>query len=129
MVDGLVIAGVLILCVLAAAELVYIFFLPDKRADAPEHRTFTVLVYRREDADFAAYLRSFLSRVRWMEGAPLSEIYVVHLDVPEAQSAEVRAVCEKESSLIYCSREAFFALLFPEKNSAEKDCNLSEKIV
>ncbi|MBQ8688216.1 MAG: hypothetical protein IJ512_06665 [Ruminococcus sp.] len=129
MVDGLVIAGILILCVMAVTELVYIFFQPDRKEKQTERSAFTVLVYRKEDADFAVYLQSFLSRACWMDRAFLSEIYVVHLNVPEEQSEAVRRICEKEASLIYCSLDAFTALLFPEKNSAEKDCNLSEKIV
>ncbi len=127
MVDGLVIAGIVILSVLAVIELVYIFFVPDREDVQSKRDTFTVLVYRPEDDGFASYLRLFLSHARWMEPAFLSRIYVVHLNVPEEQSEEVRAVCAQERNLIYCSGAEFAELLLEKKNCAEKDCNLSEK--
>lgn len=127
MVDGLVIAGIVILGVLAVIELLYILFGSHQSRDEPVRRAFTVLVYRPEDTAFASYLRAFLSHMRWMESMFLSRIYVVHLNVPEEQSEAVRAVCEQETYLVYCSQEEFEALLMEEKNSVEKDCILSEK--
>ncbi|MBQ8514142.1 MAG: hypothetical protein IJ496_01955 [Ruminococcus sp.] len=129
MVDGLVIAGIVILCVMAAAELVYIFFIPAKEGEETEPKVFTVLLYRQDDENFAGYLREFLSRARWMDGESLSRIYVVHENIPEEQSESVRRICEREQGLVYCRPATFAERLFPEKNSAEKDCNLTEKRV
>lgn len=123
MAGGVVIAGIVILTVLAAVELVYIFTVPSGMQYDDD--TFTVLVYRRDDKEFYRFLKAFIRQRYWLDTGVFRKIYVVHMDVPEDASEEVRAVCRKRRDILYCSGEEFLAIINEEKNSQENGCNLS----
>ncbi len=127
MAGGVVIAGIVILTVLAAVELVYIFTVPPDSYS--ESDTFTVLVYRREDKDFCRFLKAFIRQRYWMDTGIFRRIYVVHMDVPEEMSGDVRTVCRKRQDIVYCSGREFLELIADKKNSAENSCISSDKIV
>ncbi len=114
-------AAIIVLCIFAAIMLVYIFFFPYHPFEE-ELKAFTVIVYRKEDVHFDRELLETLSQLRWTETCFYSEIYIVHMNVPDDCSCQVRKICESRKNLIYISIDDF-------KNSLERDCNLSKKVV
>ena len=123
MAGGVVIAGIVILTVLAAVELVYTFTVPS--GSQCDEDAFTVLVYRKDDKEFCRFLKAFIRQRYWLESGVVRKIYVVNTDVPEEMSEEVRAVCRKRRDVVYCGGEEFLAIINEEKNSPENGCNLS----
>ena len=115
MAEGAVITGIVILGILAVIELVYIFAASTGSYD--EKDVFTVLVYRKDDTDFARFLRSFISQRKWMECGIFEKIYVVHADVPESMSEEVRKICAERNDIVFLSSEEFSAIVNGHKNS------------
>lgn len=114
-------AVIIVLCLLASVMLVYIFFFPYHPFEE-ELKAFTVLVYREDDVHFEKQLLEILSQLRWTEPCFCNEIYIVHMNVPENCSLNVRKICSSRKNLIYISIDEF-------KNSLERDCNLSKKVV
>ncbi len=112
---------IIVLCLLAAVMLAYIFLFP-YRPFEEELKTFTVMVYRKDNIHFDKQLLEILSQLKWTEPCFCNEIYVVHMNVPDSCSYNVRRICESRENLIYMSIDEF-------KNSLERDCNLSKKIV
>lgn len=125
MVDGIVIAGIIILCLLAAVVLIHIFAVPIRPLEE-ELKEFTVLVYRPEDEHFEHKLLEILSQLRWIEPCFYSEIYIVHMNVPDEQSEAVRKICGMHKNLIYISIDEFIKAISSDKNFLEMDCNLSK---
>lgn len=114
-------AVIIVLCLLAAVMLAYIFLFP-YRPFEEDLKAFTVLVYRKDDIHFDKQLLEILSQLRWTEPCFCSEIYIVHMNVPDNCSYNVRRICASRQYLIYMSIDEF-------KNSLERDCNLSKKVV
>lgn len=126
MVSVVVTSAIIILLFLAAVEAVHIFLAAEAEPE-DELRAFTVLVYRKDDLFFEKELRNVLAQLRWTEPCFCSEIYIVHMNVPEAQSANVRELCDGSRNLVYVSMNDFIKMMNDGKNSAERDCNLSKK--
>lgn len=110
MVGGIVIAGIIISCLFAAAVLVHIFIVPIGSLEE-ELKAFTVLVYRQDDELFEAKLRRMLSQLRWIEPCFYSEIYIVHMNVPDVQSESVREMCNAKKNLVYISMDEFINII------------------
>lgn len=125
MVGNVVIAGIIVLCLLAAAVLIHVFVVPIRPLEE-ELKEFTVLVYRPEDKNFENKLIDILSQLRWTEPCFYSEIYIVHINVPDEQSEAVRKICSVRRNLIYISIDEFIKAISSDKNFLEMDCNLSK---
>lgn len=113
----IIMAAIVILIFIAAVEAINIF-----QSTEAEHReelkAFTVLVYRQDDAFFEKELLSLLSQLKWTEPCFCSEVYVVHMNVPESQSVNIRQLCAERRNLIYISMDDFIKVLEKGKNSA-----------
>ena len=125
MVGNVVIAGIIVLCLLAAAVLIHVFVVPIRPLEE-ELKEFTVLVYRPEDKNFEYKLLDILSKLRWTEPCFYSEIYIVHINVPDEQSESVRKICSIRRNLIYINIDEFIKAISSDKNFLEMDCNLSK---
>ncbi len=123
MAGGIVIAGIVILAMLAVMELVYIFAVPN--AVQKDDDMFTVLVYRPEDTEFESYLKLYLRQRYWLESETFGKIFIVHTGVSEEQSEKVRSFCRKRQDVVYCSSEEFMDIITGDKNYQENGCNLS----
>ncbi|MBO5227205.1 MAG: hypothetical protein J6B17_03860 [Ruminococcus sp.] len=115
MAESAVITAIVMLSILAVIELVYIFAAPTGSYN--EKDAFTVLVYRTDDADFARFLRSFISQRRWMECGIFEKIYVVYTGSPENISDEVREICCRRKDIVFMGADEFSAILNGDKNS------------
>lgn len=115
MAEGAVITAIVMLSILAVIELVYIFTSTTGSYD--EKDVFTVLVYRKDDSDFARFLRSFISQRRWMECGIFEKIYVVYTCGAESIPEEVEEICCRRNDIVLMSAEEFSVFLNGDKNS------------
>lgn len=117
MAGAIVMSAIIILIFIAAVEAINVYH-SSEWSQREELKAFTVLVYRRDDAFFEKELLSLLSQLRWTEPCFCSEIYVVHINVPEEQSVNVRELCSSRENIVYISMEDFVKMLEKGKNSA-----------
>ncbi|MGN0632020.1 MAG: hypothetical protein ACI4JN_11910 [Ruminococcus sp.] len=110
MVGAIVLSAIIILIFIAAVEAINIFQ-STENFQGEELKAFTVLVYRRDDLFFEKELLSLLSQMRWTEPCFCREIYVVHVNVPEEQSENIRKLCADRSNLVYISIDDFVKLM------------------
>jgi hypothetical protein len=113
MVNGVVVACIVMLGILAGLELLYLLMGSHQNPVQHERQMFTVLLYRQEDTEFAADLRWMITHAHWMGADVPATLYVVYEEIPEAAEREVRGICAAHENLIYCSWEEFIAILRP----------------
>ncbi len=102
MAEAMIIAGIAILFVLAAAELICIFTVENEECEESlSERMFTVMLYRKEDESFCSTLKAFLRERFWQEDIYFNTVYVVNVDVPEEMASEVKEICESRRDLVY----------------------------
>ena len=128
MVSGCVITAAVLLCILVITELVHIFLVPAGYYK-DDIRGFNIIVYEKDDEMFEEKLRDYIRQLKWRDTAFADKIYIVHMNVPEAQSSGIREMCRVRRELIYLSIDEFIKIICNDKNSLERDCILSENEV
>lgn len=128
MVSGCVITAAVLLCILVITELVHIILVPAGYYK-DDIRGFNIIVYEKNDEMFEEKLRDYIRQLKWRDTAFADKIYIVHMNVPEIQSAGVREMCRVRSDLVYLSIDEFIKIVCDDKNSPERDCILSENEV
>ncbi len=108
-----VVAGIIILAIIAAAELISIF----KDNVKGEIDSFTVLVYRKNDKNFIVRLKAFLRERCWQENIYFGRVYVVNTDVSEDEAGGVIRLCNERQDLIYITLDEFIKLIETNENS------------
>ncbi len=108
-----VVAGIIILAIIAAAELISIF----TEGVKGDMDSFTVLVYRKGDENFPKRLKAFLRERCWQEDIYFGQVYVVNTGVPEDEADEVIGLCSKRQDLIYITLDEFIKLIASNENS------------
>lgn len=128
MVSGYVITAAVLLCILVITELVHIFLVPAGYYK-DDIRGFNIIVYEKDDEMFEEKLRDYIRQLKWRDTAFADKIYIVHMNVPKAQSAGIREMCRERRDLVYLSTDEFIKIICNDKNSLERDCILSENEV
>lgn len=128
MVSGYVITAAVLLCILVITELVHIFLVPAGYYK-DDIRGFNIIVYEKNDEMFEEKLRDYIRQLKWRDTAFADKIYIVHMNVPKAQSAGICEMCRERRDLVYLSIDEFIKIICNDKNSLERDCILSENEV
>ncbi|MBQ8825070.1 MAG: hypothetical protein IJZ64_07570 [Ruminococcus sp.] len=129
MVYEMMIAAILILTVILIVEIVQVFTKNHNKTNEKPEGLYTILPYYQSNKNFEKRLHEVISQMRWMDSELLRCVYIVGIDIDKEHENNIKKICNKHGSLIYCTKSEFEKFLDIKDFSSKSDCILSKKIV